>query len=109
MLKALRILAGSCLIALLLEAANWAVRDCTSGVLALDNCLWLWLREKLGLPPSKLLRAGALEGVGLVLLAGLYLTFRYVLPPLRRRLPSPEDQPSSSTDEAPRTTRRPPE
>jgi hypothetical protein len=102
MLKALRILAGSLLAALLLHAADLAVRDCTAGVLTLDNCLWLWLREKLGLRQSKLGRIVLLELVGLALLAGLYLTFRYVFPfsggkPIAR----PEPGESSAADSPP--------
>ncbi len=80
MLRVLRIFVGLLLTGLLLYAANLAVRDCASGVQTYDNCLWLWLRGKLGLSQSKLLRAGALEFVGLALLAGLYLAIRYVFP-----------------------------
>ena len=63
---------------LLFYAASLAVRECSTGVLATDNCLWLWLRHRLGLPPSRLGRSLALEIVGVALLAGLYLTIRYV-------------------------------
>ncbi len=91
MLRVLRILVGLLLTGLLLYAANLAVRDCTSGVQTYDNCLWLWLREKLGLPQSKLLRAGALEFVGLALLAGLYLTIRYVFPRSSGKQSPPSD------------------
>ncbi len=80
MMKVIRIIAGILLTGLLLHAANLAVRDCTAGLNSYDNCLWLRIRERLGFPPSKLLRAGALELVGLALLAGLYLTVRYVFP-----------------------------
>ncbi len=83
MLKALKIFAGLLLTAILLEAASWATRDCPSGRYTFDNCLWLWLCARLGLPASKLGRAMALELEGLALLAGLYLTIRYVFPPLR--------------------------
>ncbi len=85
MIKALRFVAGFLLTALLFYAADLAVRDCTSGLYTYDNCLCMWLRERLGLPQGKLWRAAALEVVGLSLLAGLYLTVRYVFP--RRRQP----------------------
>jgi hypothetical protein len=64
----------------LLEAANWAVRDCSAGPNATENCLWLHVRGWSGLPASRLLRAGVLEVVGLAILAGLWLVFRYVWP-----------------------------
>lgn len=85
MLRALRIVVGSLLTGLLLHAAGLAVRDCSAGALTLDNCLWLWLRERLGLPASKLGRAVALEIVGLALLAGLYFTVRYVFPSKKKQ------------------------
>ncbi len=78
MLKALRIVGGSTLTGLLFYAASLAVRECSTGFLATDNCLWLWLRHHLGLPPSRLGRSVALEIVGLALLAALYFTIRYV-------------------------------
>jgi hypothetical protein len=81
MIKALRIIVGVSLLGLFLHLASLATRDCTIGVFLYDNCLWLWLRDRLGLPASKILRSGFLELVGLALLAGIYLTFRYVLPP----------------------------
>lgn len=78
MLKAFRIMAGAALVGLILFAASRAVRDCPAGPYVYDNCLWLWVREALHLPQSKLLRAATLEFVGLVLLAGLYTTARFV-------------------------------
>ncbi len=83
MLRTLRIIATLLITGLLLHAANLAVRDCSTGLYTFDNCLWLFLSEKLGLPQSTFGRAVALELVGLALLAGLYLTFRYVFPLLR--------------------------
>src|SRR5690348_5620030 len=70
----------------LLEGANWAVRDCSTGPDASDNCLWLAVRRRLGLPSSRLLRAGVLELAGLAILAGLCLTWRYVWPRQKRTL-----------------------
>ena len=81
MIRWLRMIAA-CLLALaLLEIANWAVRDCATGPNTADNCLWLRVRQRTGLPPSRILRAGVLEIVGLAILAGLWLIFRRIWPP----------------------------
>ena len=84
MVKMLRIFAGVLLIGLIFRTATLATRDCTIGLYVYDDCLWVWIREQLGLPASKFLRAGVLELIGLALLAGLYLTVRFVFPPWRR-------------------------
>jgi len=89
MLKVFRILMGAGLVSLILYAASRAVRDCPAGPYVYENCLWLWLRDALGLPQSKLLRAAALEFVGLGLLAGLYVAARFVFP-IGRAKPAPE-------------------
>jgi hypothetical protein len=86
--KVVRISAGLALIALFLHTANLAVRDCTAGLYTYDNCLWLWVGEKLGLLQSRLARAVVFEVVGLTLLAGIYLTARYVFPHRSSRLSS---------------------
>lgn len=65
---------------LLFYAATQAVQDCPTGLFVYENCLWLWVRDLLGLPQSKLARALTLELVGLALLAGFYGTLRYVFP-----------------------------
>ena len=80
MLKALRILAGSFAIALILAAASRAIRDCQVFPFVYENCIWLQVRDRLHLPQSKTLRGLTLEFVGLSLLAGLLLTIRYVFP-----------------------------
>jgi len=80
MLKAFRVTAGIVLAGFLLYLASQATQDCATGLLAYDNCWWLWIRERCGLPANKLLRAGFLELIGVLLLAGLILTFRFVLP-----------------------------
>ena len=77
---ALRIATGVALVALFLEAARRTTRDCTVGLFVYDICSWVWLREHLGLPASKLLRALFLELTGLTLTAGIYLTIRFVFP-----------------------------
>jgi len=77
---ALRIAAGASLIALCLFAATRTTRDCTVGLYVYDLCAWIWVREHLGLPASKLLRAIFLELIGLTLSLGIFLTIRLVLP-----------------------------
>jgi hypothetical protein len=82
MLRTLRIVVGVLIIGLLLAGAQLATRDCTAGLFRYDSCLWMAASGSLGLPSqSKGLRAVFLEGVGLTLLAGLYLTYRCVLSP----------------------------
>ena len=80
MRKALRALTGLTVVGLLLFAASVAVRDCSVGPSVYVNCFWLWLRGELGLPQSKLLRAGALWIVGLALLVGVIVVLRAVFP-----------------------------
>ena len=79
MVKILRILAAFLVGGLLLYAANSATKDCSSGLYVWDNCLWMSVRDYLGLPSSRFFRAVVLEVAGLALLAGLYLDVRYVL------------------------------
>lgn len=80
MLKALRVLVGVILISLLLYAANRAVMDCRAGPYRYDNCLWLRVRDRFGLPQTTFLRMVTLECVGVAILAGLYFTVRFVFP-----------------------------
>ena len=77
---ALRIVAGIFIIVLLLFAASRTTRDCTVGLYVYDICSWVWVREQLGLPASKLLRALFLELIGLTLTVGIFLAIRFVLP-----------------------------
>jgi hypothetical protein len=93
----LRAAAAVALAFMLLEGANWAVRDCSTGPDASENCLWLEARRRFGLPLNRVLRAGVLEAAGLVILAGLYLTFRYLWPRAVRR-PSRVDVESARTN-----------
>lgn len=95
MVKVLRFGFGTLLVALILYAATWAVRDCPAGELVYENCLWMAVRDYLGLAQSKLGRAVTLEIVGLALLAGLYITLRYAVAPLR---PRRESQGRDETD-----------
>jgi hypothetical protein len=80
MMRTARILAALGIVALILAAANWAVRDCPVALLVFENCIWLDVRDALGLPQSKLLRALLLQGIGLALLAGIYFSWKYVYP-----------------------------
>ena len=107
MVKGLRIVIGLLLTGLLLYGATWATRDCVAGLYSFDNCLWLSVRAHLGLPPSKILRAAALELVGLTLLAGLYLTVRYVLP-IRGRNRAPHAEGSAPPPDSDSEQKRPP-
>ena len=77
---ALRIVVGVLIIALCLLAASRTTRDCTIGLYVYDICAWVWVREQLGLPASKFLRAAFLELIGISLALGIFLAIRYVLP-----------------------------
>jgi hypothetical protein len=80
MMKVIRILAGLGIVATLLAIANLAVLDCEVARLVYENCAWIDARDALGLPQSKLLRAILLELIGIILLGGIYLSWRYVFP-----------------------------
>jgi hypothetical protein len=93
MIRWLRMISAVVLAGALLEAANWAVRDCTTGANSTDNCLWLRVRGWSGLPASKLLRAGVLETAGLAILAGLWAAFRYLWPHHPAKTPMADAKP----------------
>ena len=78
-----RTAAAAALAFILLEGANWAVRECSTGPDASENCLWLGVRRRFGLPAGKLARAAVLEAVGLAI-------FGRALPDLSLRLAAPE-------------------
>ena len=80
LIYALRIAAGIIIIGLLLNAASRTTRDCTVGLYVYDICSWVWVREHLGLPANKFLRAAFLELIGLTLTAGIFFTIRFVFP-----------------------------
>jgi hypothetical protein len=80
MQKALRIIAGVAIVALVLRAAALATRDCRLAPYVYDDCMWIWLRTHLGFPASRFLRMAVMECVGIVLALILYFTFRYVFP-----------------------------
>ncbi len=78
--SAVRIVVGVFLIALFLTAASRTTRDCTVGLYVYDICAWVWVREYLGLPASKFLRAAFFELIGMTLALGIFLTIRFVFP-----------------------------
>ena len=80
-----RIVAGCAIIALCLLAASRTTRDCTIGLYVYDICAWVWVREQLGLPASKFLRAAFLELIGITLTLGIFLAIRFVFPFWRSR------------------------
>jgi hypothetical protein len=76
----LRIVVGIFFIALFLMAVSRTTRDCTVGLYVYDICAWVWVREQLGLPASKFLRAAFLELIGITLTLGIFLSIRFVFP-----------------------------
>ena len=78
--SAVRIVVGIFMLALFLMAASRTTRDCTVGLYVYDICAWVWVREQLGLPASKFLRAAFLELIGVTLTLGIFLSIRFVLP-----------------------------
>ena len=77
---ALRVVVGIFFIALFLMAASRTTRDCAIGLYVYDICAWVWVRDQLGLPASKFLRAAFLELIGVTLTLGIFFTIRFVLP-----------------------------
>ena len=77
--RVLQVLLGAVLIGLIMYLATWAVRDCPIAPYVYENCLWLRARDLLHFPQSKLLRGALLEMIGLALLAGIFLTVRYLV------------------------------
>jgi len=88
--KAARIIVGFVVVAMVLYAADLATRDCRVAPYIYDGCMWLRVRARLGLPPSRLLRMATLESVGITLASVLYLTFKLVFPS-RKAKPIPEE------------------
>ena len=93
MKKLTRNILGIVVIGLVLHAADLATRDCRIAPYVYDDCMWMWLRARLGLPASRFLRMAVLECVGIALALALYLTFRCVFP--RRKTPPVQDDPTS--------------
>ena len=80
MQKAFRIILGIVVVGLVLHAADLATRDCRVAPYVYDDCMWMALRARLGLPANRFLRMAVLECVGIALALVLYFTFRYVFP-----------------------------
>jgi len=99
-LRAFRVLLGVVIIGYLLHLARLATRDCTAGLYIFDNCLWVRIHEELGLPANKLLRAVALEVVGLALAGGIYAGLRLMIPALRRATPGHTEQGAGPSPES---------
>ncbi len=77
--RLLRFVAGLLAASALFGLAQKAARDCPQGPAVYDNCLWIWVRDHLGLPNHPFLRAGTEELAGVAIFAGLYLSARYLL------------------------------
>ncbi|HXW13416.1 MAG TPA: hypothetical protein VEN79_02815 [Terriglobia bacterium] len=90
MQRALRIILGLAVVGLVLHLADLATRDCRIAPYVYDDCMWVGLRTRLGLPASRFLRMGVLECAGIGLALVLYLTFRYVFP-FRKVTPTAPD------------------
>ena len=101
MQKALRIILGLAVVGLVLHLADLATRDCRIAPYVYDDCMWMGLRIRLGLPASRFLRMGVLECVGIILALVLYLTLRYVFP-FRRVTPASPDLAPPLDSEPPR-------
>ena len=95
MKKIARIILGIVVVALVLQVANLATRDCRIAPYVYDDCMWIWVRTQLGLPASRFLRMAVLECVGITLAVVLYFTFRFMCP---RRKTTPVSGDSSSLD-----------
>ena len=76
LVKSIRVIAAVAIAGVALYAADVATRDCKVGPYLYDNCMWVALRTRLGLPASRLLRMATLESVGIALALLLYLAYR---------------------------------
>ncbi len=74
-----RRLAGVALFAAVAYGIDRAVRDCRVDLGIYENCSWMYVRETLGLPQSKVLRWGTLQCMGLGLLSVLWVGVRLLL------------------------------
>jgi hypothetical protein len=91
----LRILITIAVVGTVLHAADLATRDCRVAPYVYDDCMWMALRARLGLPSSRFLRMAALECVGIFLASVLYLTFRFVWPRRARTATLANSEPPS--------------
>ncbi len=95
MQKVLRIVAGIAIVGVVLHAADLATRDCRIASYVYNDCMWMALRARLGLPSNRFLRMAALECAGILLALILYLTFRYVWPHRKRTAVPADSSPAS--------------
>ena len=72
-------LAGLALFALVAYGVDHAVRDCRLDLGIYENCSWMYVRETLGLPQSKILRWLTLQSMGLGLLSVFWVGIRLLL------------------------------
>ena len=73
-------LAGLALVFTAAYGVGVAVRDdCRVDLGIYENCSWMYVRETLGLPQSKVLRWGTLQCMGLGLLSVLWVGVRLLL------------------------------
>ena len=102
LVKTARVMAAVAITGAVLYAADRATRDCKVGPYIYDNCMWLVLRTRLGLPASRFLRMAALECVGIALALLLYIAYRCAFP--RRPKEVAQSAGEASTMVPPQTT-----
>ncbi len=95
MQKLLRIVLAVVIVGVVLHAADLETRDCRIAPYVYNDCMWMALRARLGLPANRFLRMAALECVGILLALILYLTFRYVWPHRKRTAVPTDSSPES--------------
>lgn len=94
MLRIFRVLLGIAVLSLLFGVASSAVRDCEVAPFVYENCAWLDVRDVLALPQSKVLRGALLQAIGLILLGGILMTWRYLF---LRRGAGTDDRPANDS------------
>ena len=77
-LKYLRGLAGVLVLGGVAFMVNFATRDCREAVGVWNNCFWIYVRQSLGLGESRLLKVFVLEGLGISLVAMIWISVRYL-------------------------------
>ncbi len=95
MQRVLRIGLVAVIVGLVLHAADLATRDCRIAPYLYDDCMWMAVRTRLGLPANRFLRIAALECVGIFLASVLYLAFRFAWPRGKRMDATEESSPPS--------------
>ncbi len=90
MRKTIRIIIGIVAAGVVLHLADLATRDCRVAPYVYDDCMWMGLRARLGLPANRFLRMAALECVGILLALVLYVAFRFAFSFRKPKSPAPE-------------------